>query len=305
MGDGLVIARLVHFAAAMATFGAAAFGVYALDRDVDATPPHLTAYLHCWNIQLVRISAALTLVSALAIVPFVAASMAGSASAAFDLPTIATVLSATEFGRVWCWHLLFILLLIVSAAFAPRRPALALIWAALGLASLGWVGHAAGGNGWAGFGREVNQSLHLLAAGLWLGGLLPLGCLLRQVSDGQDDEGMVTRQVLPAFSHMGYVAVAAIAITGVVNTLILAGSLDALSGSDYGRLLSLKILLYLVMVGIALRNRFRLMPRLAAGYASAGRRLYRSVLIEQALGLSILAAVSFLGTWPPPMMHHR
>ena len=305
MDDGLVIARLVHFAAAMATFGAAAFRVYALDRDVHATPPHLTAHVHCWNIQLVRISAALTLVSALAIVPFVAARMAGSASAAFDPPIIATVLSATEFGHVWCWHALFTVLLIVSAVFAPPRPALALIWAALGLASLGWVGHAAGGNGWPGFGREVNQSVHLLAAGLWLGGLLPLSCLLRQASDGQDDEGMVTRQVLSAFSHMGYVAVAAIAITGVVNTLILAGSLDALSGSDYGRLLSLKILLYLVMVGIALRNRFRLMPRLAAGHASAGRRLYRSVLIEQALGLSILAAVSFLGTWPPPMMHHH
>ena len=305
MDDGLVIARLVHFGAAMAAFGAAAFRVYALDRDGDATPPHLTAYLHRRNIQLVRISASLTLVSALAIVPFVAVRMAGAASAAFDPPTIATVLSATEFGHVWCWHALFTVLLIVSAAFAPRRPALALIWAGLGLASLGWLGHAAGGSGWAGFGREVNQSVHLLAAGLWLGGLLPLGSLLRQARAGEEEYGIVARQVLPAFSRIGYVAVAAIAITGVTNTLILAGSLDALTDTDYGRLLSLKILLYLVMVAIALRNRFRLMPQLEAGYASAGRGLYRSVLIEQALGLSILAAVSFLGTWPPPMMHHH
>jgi len=303
--DGLVIARLVHFGAAMAAFGAAAFRVYALDRDVASTPSHLTAYLDRWNVQLVRIGAWLTLVSALAIVPFVAARMAGAGSAAFDPPTIATVLSATEFGRVWFWHSLFTILLIVSAGFAPHRPALALIWAALGLASLGWVGHAAGGSGWAGLGREVNQSVHLLAAGLWLGGLLPLGWLLRQARTGEEQYGSLSRRVVPAFSHMGYVAVAAIAITGLVNTLILAGSLDALSGTDYGRLLSLKIFLYLVMVAIALRNRFRLMPQLEAAYASASRGFYRSVLVEQAIGFAVLAVVSVLGTWPPPSMHHH
>jgi hypothetical protein len=29
------------------------------------------------------------------------------------------------------------------------------------------------------------------------------------------------------------------------------------------------------------------------------------VLIEQAIGLGILAAVSLLGTWAPPFMHHH
>jgi putative copper resistance protein D len=101
------------------------------------------------------------------------------------------------------------------------------------------------------------------------------------------------------------VAVVAIAITGIVNTLILVGSFDALYETDYGLLLSLKILLYLSMVGVALRNRFRLMPRFADRNGAAASALYRSVLIEQAIGLGILAAVSVLGTWPPPFTHHH
>ncbi len=84
-----------------------------------------------------------------------------------------------------------------------------------------------------------------------------------------------------------------------------AGGFDALFGTPYGRLLSLKILLYLAMVAIALRNRFRLMPRLASGHTGTESALYRSVIVEQAVGLAILAAVSLLGTLPPPGPGHH
>jgi len=299
--EALVITRLVHFAAAMAAFGATAFGFYAIDPRSDS--PDAVAQLDHWNIALLRVSAPVMLASGLAILPFIAARMAGAASAAFDPTTIATVLTETEFGHVWCWHLLFAALLIVSARIVARRRALILSWAALALASLGWIGHAAGGSGFAGLGRGLNQSVHLLAAGLWLGGLLPLGWLLRH--SGEERFSVVAAQALSAFSHMGYGAVAAIAITGIVNTLLLVGSFDSLFGTDYGRLLSIKILLYLAMVAVALRNRFHLMPRLASRDQRGSRALYRSVLIEQAFGLGVLAAVSVLGTWSPTFTHHH
>jgi putative copper export protein len=53
------------------------------------------------------------------------------------------------------------------------------------------------------------------------------------------------------------------------------------------------------------RNRFRLTPRLSDRCPTADGALYHSVLIEQAVGLGILAVVSLLGTLPPPMMHHH
>ena len=305
MGDALVIARFIHFAASMAAFGSTAFGLYALDRPPGSPNTRAAARFDDWNLKLLRVSAVLMLLSALAVVPFVAARMAGNESAALDPATIGLALFDTSFGRVWCWHLALTLVLVVSAVFASNRAALNLVWAALALATLGWVGHAAAGSGWLGFGRELNQSVHLLAAGLWLGGLVPLGWLLARARSDEAIFAVLLRPALPAFSQMGYAAVALIAITGAVNTLILVGSLDALFGTDYGRLLSLKILLYLAMVGIALRNRFSLMPRLANRCKETDRALYRSVFVEQAIGIGILAVVSLLGTLPPPFMRHH
>ena len=100
---------------------------------------------------------------------------------------------------------------------------------------------------------------------------------------------------------MGYVAVALLAVTGAINTLLLVGSTRALVSTPYGRLLGLKILLFLAMVAVALFNRFRLLPRLrrAAQPSATIAALARSVLFEQGLGFAILAVVSVLGTWPP------
>ena len=102
---------------------------------------------------------------------------------------------------------------------------------------------------------------------------------------------------------MGYAAVALLAATGALNTLLLVGSVEALAGTPYGRLLSLKILLFLVMVVLALINRFRLLPRLRREPQSSAplAALARSVLFEQVLGLAVLAVVSVLGTWPPAL----
>src|SRR6202045_4250758 len=289
----------------MAGFGGAAFRLYALGGVTAGGEAAALTSFDRWHVHLLRASALVTLFSALAIVPFIAGQMAGAASAALDPTTLMAVLSATAFGRVWCWHLLFVVLLIVSVGVARERHALSFTCAMLALASLAWVGHAAGGAGWIGFGHEMNQSVHLLAAGLWLGGLLPLGWLLGRAGRTADGFDVLAQQAVPPFSQMGYAAVAAIAITGAVNTLMLAGSVDALFGTAYGQLLSLKILLYLAMVGIALRNRFRLTPLLSAGDMAASGALYRSVLVEQALGLGILAAVSLLGTSAPAMTHHH
>jgi putative copper export protein len=63
---------------------------------------------------------------------------------------------------------------------------------------------------------------------------------------------------------MGYAAVALLAATGAINTLLLVGNVDSLAGTPHGRLLSLKILLFSVTVVLALINRFRCDRRPAA-----------------------------------------
>jgi putative copper resistance protein D len=229
--------------------------------------------------------------------------MAGSAAAGHDLAVLKAALFDTSFGHAWCSHLLLALLLVALSALPPRYEfagATATI-ALLTLVGLGWVGHAAMESGEVGLAHKINQMVHLAAAGLWLGGLVPLGMLLRRALAANGAPLLpLARLALPHFSQMGYAAVALLALTGVVNSALLVGGFAALAETPYGRLLLVKIALFAAMVALALLNRFRLLPRLGdRATAPTLRALARSVAIEQALGLAILAVVAVLGTWPP------
>ena len=259
--------------------------------------------------DLLLVSAIVALLSAIALLSVTGSRMAGSAAAALDLRTIATVLLKTSFGRVWCWHLLLAVLLIATVVVRRIRPAYRAVVAALLLASLGWVGHATIGEGPVRLGHEINDSVHLLAGGIWLGGLVPLAALTaRARRTGSSIWFLLLREALPQFSHMGYVAVALVALTGIINAALLVGSIDGLIETPYGRLLLVKIALVLVLVAVAVINRFILVPRIdrEAKPLSGTAVLMWTIGIEQALGLGILIVVSVLGTWPPAMhMHHH
>ncbi|HWD59367.1 MAG TPA: copper homeostasis membrane protein CopD [Stellaceae bacterium] len=306
MSEAFAAIRFVHFAAAMAAFGIGAFRLYAFAGAAAGEDPPARDALDRALARMMTAAAIAALVSALAIVPCVAAEMTGSNAAAASPATLGEVMLDTDFGHIWCWHSGFAALL-AAIVVLPRRPwqPHAATAAALSvLASLGLTGHAAMDMG-GGEAHAVNQMVHLTAAGLWLGGLLPLGLLLHRATrpDGAA-YAPLARIALPHFSQMGYVAVALVALTGTVNSVMLAGSFEALAATAYGRLLTVKIALFAAMVALALGNRFRLMPRLArAGPADAPLgALYRSVLAEQALGAAILAVVAVLGTWPPANM---
>ena len=93
-------------------------------------------------------------------------------------------------------------------------------------------------------------------------------------------------------------------LTGVVNTWYLAGSVQALTATDYGHLLLVKIALFLVMLALAAVNRLWLTPALAADASDkptrhAFRQLRRNVVIEIAAGAIILTVVAVLGVTPP------
>lgn len=303
MIEAWIACRFIHFAAAMAVFGIGAFRLYAFAGSGIAPDDPARAELDALLVRFTGAGAIVALLSAVALLPFTAAEMTGSDAAALDPAIWRTVLVATEFGRVWCWHLGFAAALL-ALCFMPRRRwqiGGSTLAALLLLVSLGWVGHAAMDMG-GGISHQINQMGHLTGGGLWLGGLLPLGVLLRRATrpDGADYVPLA-RIALPHFSQVGYAAVALIVLTGTVNGVMLVGSFNALVATPYGRLLMVKIALFLAMIGLAFINRFRLLPRLrdAATAIVPLRALFRSVLAEQALGVAILAVVAVLGTWPP------
>ncbi|MFF4008763.1 copper resistance CopC/CopD family protein [Streptomyces sp. NPDC001717] len=90
--------------------------------------------------------------------------------------------------------------------------------------------------------------VHLLAAATWLGGLAALLVALHKVPG-------IERAAVLRFSKVGFVSVLVLAVTGVYQSWRQIGSWSALTGTDYGRLLLLKVGLVAVLIGLAYVSR--------------------------------------------------
>jgi putative copper resistance protein D len=190
-------------------------------------------------------------------------------------------------------------------AIAGRDLVTALLAVVL-LASLAGTGHAQIEEGWMSVVHVASDAAHLLAAGAWLGGLVPLGFILLDYSMRDGEPIVDVDRILLRFSSMGYFAVATLIASGLVNCCFLVGSVSSLLTTPYGQILLGKIALFAAMLALAAANRFWLVPRMID--TRAGRsgeqavwlgRLRNHVLGEQFLGLMILLAVSVLGAMRP------
>jgi putative copper resistance protein D len=183
--------------------------------------------------------------------------------------------------------------------------ALLLVGAAL-LISQAWLGHAAeGGAGLYGALMIAAYSVHLLAAGAWVGGLPPLlFALVEQRHFSPQEARDWTLDILSRYSLMAMVAVTLIVISGVTNAgFRVAGSFDKLFYTGYGDVLCTKICVVAVMLALACFNRFIAMPRLRAAALKGMVQiisLRKSVAFELALGVLVLGVAAVLGITPPP-----
>ena len=132
---------------------------------------------------------------------------------------------------------------------------------------------------------------------------MPLALYLWALDGGGAHEATSTsRDVTRRFSNLGTAAALTIAATGIVNTLNLVGSPTLLVHTDYGRLLVIKVGLFIAMVAVAAVNRFALAPGLPDRGAIGGIR--RNSLIEALFGLAVSCVVAALGTMPPALFNH-
>jgi uncharacterized membrane protein len=145
---------------------------------------------------------------------------------------------------------------------------------------------------------------HLLSAGAWVGGLPALAMLLAAARKADNPAWRdlaigATRR----FSWLGIICVAVLMVTGIINSWnLLSGPRDLIT-TDYGRLVLLKIGLFVAMIGIAAANRLHFTPQLPA--AGALRALQRNSLVETGLGLCVLLFVGALGTLSPSGHAHN
>jgi len=139
----------------------------------------LPARLIRWRRWTLLSSALAALLSRLLWFLSTVASMTGSLAGITDPEAIASVLSATGFGKMWGARLalgaIVLGLIVVQMIDRPHRPSrLAVLLSAGLLGSLASVGHTQLKGSVAYIIHVTANSTHLLAAGAWLGGLLPL-----------------------------------------------------------------------------------------------------------------------------------
>jgi putative copper resistance protein D len=310
MDEFLSLSRLVHFAAAMVLFGASLFSLYAYAGLSKGA--RVRAAFERWLGNTLLLAAVAAFLSALAWWDALAVLMGEGRPDALNVETLAAVLFDTAFGQIWIWRLAISALLIFVLLRARRGDwtlhvnlFVASLAAAL-LASLAGVGHAAMNEGITGVVHQAVQAIHLVAVGTWIGGLVPLGCVLGKASFERSVEWRTyAAQALPRFSRVGYFAVSLVLFSGgIISWLMIDGWFD-LFATLYGRIVLAKIFLFSLMTAVALSNRFYLTPRISAARKGAKRKaaplrlLWQSVMTEQGIALAALAAASVLGTLQP------
>jgi putative copper export protein len=262
-----ILGRGVYFAATMLLFGGAVFRTLLITRlKLDAASPLRWAVL------------AIALVSACLWLVLAAVAMAGT----LDASVLTQTLTGTLFGQVFVLRLaaLLGLLLVPDGWIAAALAGLALALPAI-------TGHAAQSSpaGFIAIGATLD-AVHLLAAGLWIGGLAVLLAVRKRPE---------FPAALALFSEWAMVAVLLLVMTGLINAAsILLGD----KGADaplYVGVLCAKLALVLAMLALAVVNRFRLLP------GSATVAIARNAVVELALGGVVIALAGWLGQLPPTL----
>ncbi|WPB92177.1 copper resistance CopC/CopD family protein [Streptomyces malaysiensis] len=116
--------------------------------------------------------------------------------------------------------------------------------------------------------------IHLIAVGVWMGGLASLAVTLRA---GEPIERAAVRR----FSRLAFGSVVALVVTGLYQSWRQVGSWGALTDTEYGRWLLVKVGLVAVLVGIAAVSR-RWTGRLTDATAEAEKETEAEIASEAA-----------------------
>ncbi|HEY0300033.1 MAG TPA: copper homeostasis membrane protein CopD, partial [Rhizomicrobium sp.] len=294
--DPLVLVRGVHFVATLLAAGTVSFIVLIAEP---ASRGGDSAVLPRRLAVVVWLALAAAVASGFAWLVLVAANI-------LDIPLgeawlgFGPVAVGTRFGVIAGLRLAAALLLGLLLVLPPRQ-ALRLLQMGAAIALTGllaFAGHAGATPGAQGLLHLASDLAHLLAAAAWLGGLPAFVLMLAAAGPDASPAGAAfTVRATTRFSGLGIASVGVLLASGLTNSLELLGDPAELWTTAYGRVLALKSFLFVLMVGIAAINRFRLTPRLPARASVTALR--RNALIETALGFAVVMLVGALGTMVP------
>lgn len=168
----------------------------------------------------------------------------------------------------------------------PSRPVASVLALAFGL-SFAFAGHAAAGSG-----RTlaaINDTVHVVSASAWLGGLVLVLVAIDSVA------------VVQRFSRLAVGAVLLLVATGLWQAARQVGSWAALRHTTYGHELLVKLLVIALVLGIAAGSR-ALVWRAEAGQPAR----IRSLVLAETVGLGIVLGITsaLVATEPAKTAYH-
>ncbi len=237
----------------------------------------------------VRVQAALLAVLAIvaSVVGFLlnGAALTGGAGGMVD-PEMLGLLWQTPVGDVLIYRVAGAGLIILGVFIPVVGQWIALAGGLIALWSFAEIGHVPELEA---TGVRVLLLLHLVGVAFWIGVLAPLRALARRPKHLASAATLGHR-----FGQAALVSVPALILAGLLMAWLLLGDLRALLSSAYGQTLLLKLALVGVILALAAANKTRFVPAMQAGDEKAAQHLARSIEIETAVILAVLAATATL-----------
>lgn len=179
--------------------------------------------------------------------------------------------------------------LAIAIPMVERHGPTALAGAVVAAGSFATNGHTRAGSSAAL--ATVADISHLLVVAVWGGGVVLLAiCLRARRRADHDQPGSVA--LVARFSTLATGSIVLVGLTGAALGWREVGSLDAITGTGYGRLLLVKVGVVAAIGALGAYNHFRLVPALTGGKARAALAQLRTTLRIEVLGLAVVVALT-------------
>jgi len=296
-GVVLALVRGASVAALLSVFGTLLFRILIAPHAFARMEEAVAATIRSRLLVVAQISVGAGVLATLAWTVMQAGYMADADSAMAALAAAPRVVATTEFGHLVALQLA--VLLTVSGVIGWRdregRQRAALGFATVAIVLQAGHSHAFSMDGGPSLlvGCDV---LHLLGAGGWLGGLLPL---LLTIRDAPPRGGAVAAW---RFSPLGKWCIGALVVSAAYQGWMLVASIPGLIGTAYGWMVLIKLALFAVLIGFACANRYSFAPALIRDDPVRARRvIVRSIVLQSCCALAIVAAAGLLSELSPSM----